>query len=55
VQRCAALIEHHPSNLLARYDTPLVLKEALVNSTTRVPSSRTWRWCWRTFRQARRS
>jgi hypothetical protein len=37
VQRCAALIEHHPSNLLARYDTPLVLKEALVNSTTRVP------------------
>jgi hypothetical protein len=37
MQRCAALIEHHPSNLLARYDTPLVLKEALVNSTTRVP------------------
>jgi hypothetical protein len=40
VQRCAALIEHHPSNLLARYDTPLVLKEALVNSTTRVPFER---------------
>jgi hypothetical protein len=37
VQKCAGLIEHHPSNLLARYDTPLVLKEALVNSTTRVP------------------
>ena len=37
VQRCAKLIERHPSNLLARYDTPLVLKEALVNSTTRVP------------------
>jgi hypothetical protein len=37
VQQCAKLIEHHPSNLLARYDTPLVLKEAMVNSTTRVP------------------
>jgi hypothetical protein len=37
VQQCAKLIEHHPINLLARYDTPLVLKEAMVNSTTRVP------------------
>lgn len=40
VQRCAALIERHPSNLLARYDAPLVLKEALVNATTRVPFER---------------
>jgi hypothetical protein len=37
VQRCAELLEHHPSNLLANYAPPLVLKEALVNSTTRVP------------------
>ncbi len=40
VQRCAALIERHPSNLLADYAPPLVLKEALVNSTTRVPFER---------------
>jgi len=40
VQRCAALIERHPSNLLANYAPPLVLKEALVNSTTRVPFER---------------
>jgi hypothetical protein len=37
VQQCAKLIERHPSNLLANYASPLVLKEALVNSTTRVP------------------
>jgi hypothetical protein len=37
VQRCARLMEHRPSNLLANYGPPLVLKEALVNSTTRVP------------------
>ena len=40
VQRCAQLIERHPSNLLANYAPPLVLKEALVNSTTRVPFER---------------
>jgi hypothetical protein len=40
VQRCAALIERHPSNLLANYEPPLVLKEALVNSSTRVPFER---------------
>ena len=40
VQRCAALIDRHPSNLLADYAPPLVLKEALVNSTTRVPFER---------------
>jgi hypothetical protein len=37
VQKCASLIEHHKSNLLANYAPPLVLKEAIVNSTTRVP------------------
>jgi hypothetical protein len=40
VQQCANLIERHPSNLLANYAPPLVLKEALVNSTTRVPFER---------------
>ena len=40
VQQCAKLIERHPSNLLANYAPPLVLKEALVNSTTRVPFER---------------
>jgi hypothetical protein len=40
VQRCASLIERHPSNLLASYSPPLVLKEALVNATTRVPFER---------------
>jgi len=40
VQRCAELRENHPSNLLADYAPPLVLKEALVNSTTRVPFER---------------
>jgi hypothetical protein len=40
VQRCASLIEHHKSNLLANYSPPLVLKEALVNATTRVPFER---------------
>lgn len=37
VQQCAQRMEHHPSNLLANYAPPLVLKEAMVNSTTRVP------------------
>jgi hypothetical protein len=40
VQRCAELRENHPGNLLADYAPPLVLKEALVNSTTRVPFER---------------
>jgi hypothetical protein len=40
VQDVAARIEHHPSNLLGNYSPPLVLKEALVNSTTRVPFER---------------
>jgi hypothetical protein len=40
VQRCAERMEHHSSNLLANYAPPLVLKEALVNSTTRVPFER---------------
>jgi hypothetical protein len=40
VQQCAELMEHHPSNLLANYAPPLVLKEALVNSSTRVPFER---------------
>jgi hypothetical protein len=37
VQKCAGLIERHPSNLMASYSPPLVLKEAIVNATTRVP------------------
>jgi len=40
VQRCASLIERHPSHLLADYGPPLVLKEALVNASTRVPFER---------------
>ena len=40
VQKCASLIERHPSNLLASYSPPLVLKEALVNASTRVPFER---------------
>jgi hypothetical protein len=40
VQQCAQWIERRPSNLLANYSPPLVLKEALVNSTTRVPFER---------------
>jgi hypothetical protein len=40
LQNVASHIEHHPSNLLANYSPPLVLKEALVNSTTRVPFER---------------
>jgi hypothetical protein len=40
VEAVAAKIEHHPSHLLANYSPPLVLKEALVNSTTRVPFER---------------
>lgn len=37
VQKVASLIERHPSHLMANYSPPLVLKEALVNATTRVP------------------
>jgi hypothetical protein len=37
VQKVASLIERHPSHLMASYSPPLVLKEALVNATTRVP------------------
>jgi hypothetical protein len=40
VQRVAESIERHPSNLLAIYSPPLVLKEALRNATTRVPFER---------------
>jgi hypothetical protein len=40
LQALAARIEHHPSHLLANYSPPLVLKEALVNSSTRVPFER---------------
>jgi hypothetical protein len=40
VQRVASLMERHPSNLLAIYSPPLVLKEALVNASTRVPFER---------------
>ena len=40
VQQCARRIEHHPSNLLANYAPPLVLKEATVNSMKRVPFER---------------
>jgi hypothetical protein len=40
VQTVAARIERHPSNLLANYSPPLVLKEALVNASTRVPFER---------------
>jgi Dolichyl-phosphate-mannose-protein mannosyltransferase len=40
VQKVAGLIERHPSNLMADYTPPLVLKEALVNAATRVPFER---------------
>jgi hypothetical protein len=40
VQKIASMIERHPSHLLASYTPPLVLKEALVNSSTRVPFER---------------
>ena len=40
VQKIATLIERHPSHLLASYSPPLVLKEALVNASTRVPFER---------------
>jgi hypothetical protein len=40
VQMIAGAIEWHPSHLLAVYSPPLVLKEALVNSATRVPFER---------------
>jgi len=39
-QKCASLIERHPNNLMASYGPPLVLKEALVNASTRVPFER---------------
>jgi Dolichyl-phosphate-mannose-protein mannosyltransferase len=37
VQQCVRLVRHRPSTVLADYSPPLVLKEALVNATTRVP------------------
>jgi dolichyl-phosphate-mannose-protein mannosyltransferase len=40
VQKIASTIERHPSHLLASYSPPLVLKEALVNASTRVPFER---------------
>ena len=40
VQTLAAKIERHPSHLMANYSPPLVLKEALVNASTRVPFER---------------
>jgi len=40
LQKIASLIERRPSQLLARYSQPLVLKEALVNASTRVPFER---------------
>jgi hypothetical protein len=40
VERVASAIERHPSHLLADYSPPLVLKEALVNSTTRMALER---------------
>ena len=40
VEKVAGAIERRPSHLLANYAPPLVLKEALVNSSTRVPFER---------------
>jgi hypothetical protein len=40
VQKVAGMIERRPSHILANYAPPLVLKEALVNSSTRVPFER---------------
>jgi Dolichyl-phosphate-mannose-protein mannosyltransferase len=40
VQSVVSRIERHPSHLLANYSPPLVLKEALANSSTRVPFER---------------
>ena len=40
VQRTVSLLRHRPSTVLADYGPPLVLKEAIVNSTTRVPFER---------------
>ena len=37
LQQCVRLVRHRPSTVLADYSPPLVLKEALVNATTRVP------------------
>jgi hypothetical protein len=40
VQRVVSLVRHRPSHVMAIYDPPLVLKEAIVNATTRVPFER---------------
>jgi len=40
VQRGVRLVRHRPSTVLANYNLPLVLKEALTNATTRVPFER---------------
>jgi hypothetical protein len=40
VQRAVSLVRHRPSRVMAIYDPPLVLKEAIVNATTRVPFER---------------
>ena len=40
VQWCAWHLRHRPSEALAIYSPPLVLKEALVNASTRVPFER---------------
>lgn len=39
-QQIVRLVRHRPSTLFAIYSPPLVLKEALVNATTRVPFER---------------
>jgi hypothetical protein len=40
LQRGVRLVRHRPSTVLADFSPPLVLKEALVNATTRVPFER---------------
>jgi hypothetical protein len=40
VKWCVSHMSHRPSTALAIYSPPLVLKEALVNATTRVPFER---------------
>ena len=39
-QQIVRLVRHRPSKVLANYSPPLVLKEAIVNATTRVPFER---------------
>lgn len=39
-QWCVSHVRRHPSSAMAIYSPPLVLKEALVNATTRVPFER---------------